>query len=241
MKLFYFLGISLISSSLLAEVPDAKSILAAAEVIRNPKVSYVGKIKITDQRPGTADDVRTYKVSSRDNSTAIVDYLTPVTDAGTRVLMVNDDMWVALPKASKPIRVAPKNKVVGNAAYGDIATISYVEGYDPTFKEEKKIENKDVYVLDLKAKDGKNVTYDRIEYWVEKATSRPVKAFYMTSAGKVLREGVFTGYRKVLGMERPLVLVLTNHLDQKLTTKIELVDAEQKSLPQSLFQKSALK
>ena len=237
MKIIFFL---LFTSQSYAAL-DPNSLLRDAEKIRNPKVSYLGKIKITDERPDAPADVRTYKVSSKANGTSLVEYLTPPNDAGTKVLMVEDDMWVVLPNAAKPMRVAPKNKVVGNAAYGDIATISYEENYVPSIKGGGEFEGKKVHILDLKAKEGKAVTYDRIEYWLEQSTSRPVKALYMTSSGKILREGIFTGYRQVLGVERPMILILKNQLDQKLTTKIEFVSAEQKKFADSLFEKSSLK
>jgi outer membrane lipoprotein-sorting protein len=219
---------------------DATVLLRAAEHIRNPQVSYEAVIKITDQKNGK-DDVRTYRVKSKDQTTSLIEYLTPVSDSGTKVLVVGNDMWVAMEKVANPIRIAPKQKLVGNAAYGDITSINYEDSYDASFKSEDTVDGKASYILALTAKPGKSVSYERIDYWIEKVSKRPLKATYMTSSGKVMREGFFTGYKEVLGVERPLVLILKDILDRNLTTKIEFVEAKEKKFPNGIFQKSSLK
>ncbi|MCX6127103.1 MAG: outer membrane lipoprotein-sorting protein, partial [Proteobacteria bacterium] len=138
-------------SAFAADLLDARQILAEAEAIRNPKVSYEGTIKVTDERLGKIDE-RIFRVRSKNPATTIVEYLSPASEVGIKVLMLGDDMWVSMPRAAKPMRLAPRQKLVGNAAYGDVASISYADAYDAKLKGEEIIDGRSVYVLTLTAK-----------------------------------------------------------------------------------------
>lgn len=214
-------------------------LLEQAEAIRNPTENYTVDVQLVDKNKGV-EETRTYECSVKGPERALVKYLTPAVEKGTKVLMVAGDMWVFIPSSAKPIRISPKQKLAGNAAYGDVTRLSFLGNYKPTILREDIYQGKAVIVLDLAAIDGKPVTYDKIEYWIEKITKKPIRAYYQTVAGKTLREGYFEKYENIFGVQRPTAMRLIDHIIQDHVTVMTFANAKMKDLPEELFEKQNL-
>jgi hypothetical protein len=222
-----------------ANTPDADKVLQEAEFIRNPQVDYEVSVGLMDVKKGKKE-IRTYQTQVKGRDKALVRFLTPVSDQGTKVLMVVDEMWVYLPSAAKPVRVSPRQKLTGNAAYGDVARLNFTGNYKASFKRTDKMKGSSAHVLDLVAIEGKPVTYDRIEYWVDAKTSKPLKALYGTASGKVLREGYFEKFANVLGVNRPTVFRLVDHMEPQHETYLLFKNTKKVSLPDIAFERQNL-
>ena len=223
-----------------ATQPDAAKILADAEHIRSPSEDYVVNVRLVDRKKGK-EEVRTYETSLKGRDKALVKFLTPTSEAGTQVLMVGTDMWVKVPTSAKAIRISAKQKLTGNAAYGDVARLSFVGNYSVRIAGSEKFEGKtDAWILELTSIEGQPVTYDRVDYWVDKKTSRPLRAIYKTTSGKTLREGTFGGFRDVLGVMRPTEFVLVNSMQSDHATTLTFDSAVRKPLPDLLFERQNL-
>jgi len=106
------------------------------------------------------------------------------------VLMKDRNMWFIRSGLQKPVSISPRQKLLGDAANGDIASTNYVEDYEPTLLREEQVGAESCYVFDLKAKN-KQVTYDRIKYWVSKERLVGVKAEFFTLSGKLFKSADF--------------------------------------------------
>jgi hypothetical protein len=106
------------------------------------------------------------------------------------VLMKDRNMWFIRSGLQKPVSISPRQKLLGDAANGDIASTNYVEDYEPTLLREEPVAAEACYVFDLKAKN-KQVTYDRIKYWVSKERMVGVKAEFFTLSGKLFKTAEF--------------------------------------------------
>ena len=109
--------------------------------------------------------------------------LEPPKYKGNKLLMLKTNMWFYKPGLSKPIPISQRQKLMGNAAYGDIASTNYAEDYEAKPLADEKVGDEDCYVFDLKSKNDKT-TYDQIKYWVSKKRLVGVKAEYFTVSGK---------------------------------------------------------
>lgn len=214
---------------------SAEKILRAAENVRNPAENYKVGVILKEN-----DDVRTYGTFVKTRSKTLVQFLTPIADRGTQVLMVDNQMWIYMPKVANPVRISPRQRLSGNAVYGDIARLDFVENYSPTLNRVDLAEKQKVYVLDLKAIEGKAVTYDHIEYWIFADSYRPYKALFKTSSGKVLREAYYKEFRNVFGLPRPTKVLFVDYLDQKHVTVLLLRNYKRHSLPDLAFDKMNL-
>lgn len=109
--------------------------------------------------------------------------LSPPEAAGIRLLMLNGEMWLEKPDLSRAIPITPKQKLMSNAAYGDIAATNYAEDYTPVRLGVEKVNGRTCWVFDLAAK-RKNLLFDRIKYWVARDGLVGVKAEYYTPSGQ---------------------------------------------------------
>lgn len=132
--------------------------------------------------------------------------LSPPKSQGNRVLMINGNMWFHKPRLSKPVPISQRQKLLGQAAYGDIASTNYAEDYDATLLAEERVDDELCYVFDLQAKD-KKATYDQIKYWISKDRLVGVKAEYFTVSGKKFKSATMVYAHEVTIEEakRPFV------------------------------------
>jgi len=219
---------------------DADKLVAEAEKIRSPSGSYRTKVVVTDMLAGKPSDLRTYESYANGEEAGLVKFITPASDLGKKLLIRDDNMWIYIPTSANPIRISPRQKLTGNAAYGDIASISYVRNYEARFIRKDKFNDAAAYVLDLMARPGKLVTYDKIEYWIDAQTHRPLQAHFMTKSGKILRACGYSDYAEIQGRQRPTKLTIVNHLDKGHQTTIAYSDFKEMKFPALMFKKESL-
>lgn len=235
-----FKALLIISSTLFAADPTADEILAKAENIRNPSEDYTCSVSLVDFKDAKPKEERTFESSIKGREKALVRYLTPVIEKDTRVLMVGQDMWVQTKGSAKAIRISANQKLTGNAAYGDVARLSFLGNYKATLNRKMNTEGKDVFVLDLESLPGRPVTYDKVEYWVDTKSYRPVRTIFKTFSNKVIREGSYDDYQDVFGVQRPTTFMLTNVLQKEHTTTLKFSNTKKAKLSDLLFEKQNL-
>ena len=218
---------------------DASVVLEKAEGIRNPSGDYSVDVELSDSKSSKTDH-RIYETFLKGRDKALVKFVQPASESGTRVLMTGSDMYVFVPTAAKPMRISANQKLTGNAAYGDVARLSFIGNYSAKHKTMEKVDGKDTYVLELTSIPDRPVTYDKIEYWVDVKSMRPVKAVYMTQSGKPIREGTFEDFGDVFGVQRPRTFVLKNLLKSDHVTRLNFKNPKQRSFPELMFEKQNL-
>ncbi len=129
-----------------------------------------------------------YQVKARGFDTLATTTL-PAKDKGNKVLMVNGNMWFYKPGLSKPVPIARRQKLMGTAAYGDIASTNYDEDYTAQQLPDETFQDINCYVFDLCARSSK-ATYDRIKYWISKKDLIGVRAEYYTVSGKKFKSAI---------------------------------------------------
>jgi hypothetical protein len=106
-------------------------------------------------------------------------------------MLFNDrTLWFVKPGLRKPVSISSRQKLQGMAANGDIASTNYARDYDGTLAGDETLGGQPVWRLDLKAR-GRNVTYDRIRYWVSKKGHLGVKAEFLTVGGDLFKSATF--------------------------------------------------
>jgi hypothetical protein len=113
---------------------------------------------------------------------------------------------------------------MGQASNGDLASTNYARDYDGTIVGSEKVDGQDTWKLDLKAK-SKNVTYDKIRYWVSKKERLGVKAEFLTVSGDVFKRATFEYKNKLenAGKSFPFVskMVITDALNKASVTTLD--------------------
>lgn len=142
---------------------------------------------------------KTYSVKTK-GSSALVETLQPAKNRGEKMLLQERAMWFFKPGLRKPVSISTRQKLSGQAANGDIAATRYSRDYDAQISGEDNLDSKPVLRLLLKAK-AKNVTYDQIWYWVDKASKTAVKAEFLTLDGQVLKTALFE-YANIIEVQK---------------------------------------
>ncbi len=136
--------------------------------------------------------------------------LEPPKYKGNKLLMLKTNMWFYKPGLSKPIPISQRQKLMGNAAYGDIASTNYAEDYEAMPLADETVDGEECYVFNLKSKNDKT-TYDQIKYWISKKRLVGVKAEYFTVSGKKfkLADMDYGNMVTIAGEKRPFISKIT--------------------------------
>jgi hypothetical protein len=139
---------------------------------------------------------------------------------GNKLLMLHGNMWFYKPGLSKPVPISRRQKLLGNAAYGDIAATNYANDYEATALADAYINGELCHVFDLKSKH-KKTTYNRIKYWISKNRSVGVKAEYFTVSGKMFKSATmeYENTVNINGEARPFISRIIIH-DELMTNDV---------------------
>ncbi|MEW6039457.1 MAG: outer membrane lipoprotein-sorting protein [Pseudomonadota bacterium] len=212
MRSGYFFLLSVVSLFLANEGQATQSvydILKKADESRGNVVGISWEVIIESIEADRAMDTVVYNIKARGFDISGLS-LEPPKYKGNKVLMTNNNMWFYKPGLSKPIPIAQRQKLMGNAAYGDIASTNYAEDYEPAVLPDETVDGEDCHVFDLKSKSDKT-TYDKIKYWVSKKRLVGIKADYYTVSGKKFKTAdmEFSNTVKVDGKTRPFISKIT--------------------------------
>ena len=96
------------------------------------------------------------------------------------------DMWFWKPGLSRPVSVSKRQRLSGDAAIGDIASTSYVDGYKVSGKEDGEVNGEPATVYTMEA-NSMGDTYAKIKYWVTKSGNLGKKAEFYAKSGNLVR------------------------------------------------------
>lgn len=197
-----------LAQSLAATMPPDERImrewLRRADIARGGFGSYAWTLRIHSEEPAGNTDT-TYAVAVRDGK-ALALTTEPKRYQGEKILINGRAMWYVKPGLRRPISVSPQQRLVGEAANGDIASVRYSRDYRPQFAGEERLDGRDCYKLELIAVDDK-VTYESILYYLDKQSLLGMRADFMTASGTVFKIARFE-YRNTIefeGRETPFV------------------------------------
>jgi hypothetical protein len=210
-------------------------------------------LKKSDEARGNADGIeweiamnsiesgreqqRTIRVSAR-SFNSLAEFLAPANVKGQKMLMVDRNMWFAKPGLSKAVPISPRQKLLGGAANGDIASTNYAGDYKISHTSEGMVNKEPCYLFDLTSID-KKATYDSIKYWISKERLVGVKAEFYTVSGKMFKTAAFE-YNNSISIEgeaRPFIsrMIITSAIIKEDVTTMSFRKVSFKKIPDSMF------
>ena len=171
-----------------AQMPASQNpALLEAEKSRGVFSSKTGVKWIVSVSSRTSAETKKAKfsvVSQEGNARA--DILEPA-DASDRCYVVNHTgMWFYKKSLSRPVSVSRRQRLSGDAAIGDIATNSLIDGYKIASQEKGTLNGKECDIFNLESSD-RTATYAKVKYWVTKGDHLGLQAEYYASSGTLLR------------------------------------------------------
>lgn len=231
------LGLTLTNPLQAAET--AESLLKSADRARGAAYKVGGLTWNADIE--TIEDGQSSKVNylirvKGDN--ALAEATAPARNKGEMMLFNDRMLWFFKPGLKKPVSISPRQKLMGQAANGDIASTHYARDYDGTLVGEDTVKGVKAWRLELKAK-AKNVTYDRIRYWVSQKDRVGIKAEFLTVGGDLFKTAEFEYKNSMTTSEGtyPFVsfMTITDALTPTNQTKFKYNNPKIQALPDTLF------
>ena len=183
--------ILLLTTTLRAE--DAASILARSDEFRNPLASFSIDVELTSY-DGAKSDMSKFRVYGKGSERSVVEFTAPATEKGKFLLMLRDGMWIYMPATSRPIRISPLQRLMGQASNGDVARTSFTVDYTP----KSASEDGNAWVIELEAKDP-SLSYKRVRLWIDRTTYEPSRADFYVASGKLLKRAHYRKFTNMAG------------------------------------------
>lgn len=191
-----------------AVADEVAAMLRRADAFRLPDASAQVDTLVQSYQDGRLDKERRYQVLIRPGGRALVLFRSPG-EAGQKVLMVGDDFWMLLPGSARPIRITPLQKLLGEAATGDIATMTWSGDYSGVIAGEAMLDGVPCLELELSALRP-SLSYQRIVLRVARRDGRPLQADLYAASQRKLKQARF---------------VLELRDGRQVVTRMTLVDA----------------
>ena len=237
-----FILLVLLYHSIVSAETSPQEILAHADHARG-NVSGIEWVIHMESIEGNRQNESDLIIKARGNN-SLAEFINPPKSKGQKILMIDRNMWFIRPGLKKPVPISPRQKLMGGAANGDIASTDYAGDYEAQSITEEIVNGDLCYVLDLKS-IKKNTTYDRIKYWVSKNKMVGVKADFFTISGKLFKSAVFEYGNSIRSGDysRPFIsrmvitdAVMNDHVTTMTYSKVILED-----VPDSTFNLNLLR
>jgi outer membrane lipoprotein-sorting protein len=218
----------------------AKSIVESADQVRLPAEGFQVDVAITSAQPGQEAEVRKYRVLSKGNENTVVMVTEPASERGQIILMKGRDLWVFLPDVSQPVRIPLSQRLTGEVANGDLARANFAGDYTPRLVRSETIDGESYHVLELTAID-RNVTYQRVMYWVNQKNYWPFKAEFYTLSNRLIKRARYANFQSMAGKMRPARMILEDALRAGEQSVLDYAGMKLRDLPDKVFTKDYLK
>ena len=228
---------------------DAQAVLAASDEVRNPPKPFSVTVNLLEYRNAKQTDANTLTVYSKADDKSgqyrtLLRFVAPERDAGKLMLKNGNDLWFYDPSSQASIRLSPQQRLLGQASNGDVVTVNLAKDYKAELLGEEDTadgekQTRRAYKLGLSAVSP-DVTYHRVEMWVDAATSRPIKARFYAESGHLLKTAYYRKYQPQLGRERPTEVVIIDGLDPSWVTVLRYSDYAWREVPDAWLQRDYL-
>jgi outer membrane lipoprotein-sorting protein len=223
-------------SSFAAETPA--QILARVDQYRSPLESFSVDVELTSIT-GSKSETSRFRVHGKGADRSVVEFTAPQSEKGKLLLMLRDAMWIYLPSASRPIRISPMQRLMGQASNGDVARTSFTVDYDAKSMSEEKWEGHDAFVVELGAKDP-SIAYNRVRLWIDKGSYEPLRADFYVVSGKLIKRALYRDYGVMAGRRELTTVEIEDLLRKGNRTIMKYANLTAQQNPDRMFTKDAL-
>jgi outer membrane lipoprotein-sorting protein len=228
---------------------DAQKILSASDAIRNPNRSFGLTTTLIEYHNGHQTDMNTLQIYAKAEAGSgqyrnLIRFVAPARDLNKLMLKNGNDLWFYDPSSQASVRISPRQRLLGQAANGDVVTVNLAADYHARLVDEEDIDDGDrvarhCYKLKLAAANS-TVTYDSIEMWIDTGNSRPVKAKFYAESGELLKTAYYRHFERQLEIERPMETVIIDGLDHQWVTIMRYSNYAWREVPDSWLQRDYL-
>lgn len=232
------------TSAMAGEYPDADVILQRVDQSQNAEQQVIESSMIIHSIRGSRQIKYKSWIIGKDKS--FTESLAPAREKGTKMLKMNQNLWIYNPRADRIIKIAGhmlRQSMAGSdLSYEDMMEKGkLVDDYHAKVIGEDKIRGREVWVLELKAKTP-DIAYQGIKIWIDKERFIGLKEELFASSGKILKRLEIKEVFKTSRGWYPRTILFKDVLKKGKGTefKVHHVDFDV-NIPKSKFSKAALR
>lgn len=230
-------------------IDEAATLLQRADEVRNPRQSYRVTSTLIEYRNGKEVSRNQLAVFTRYEASEqqfrnLIRFLQPRRDNGKLLLKDGADLWFYDPAGKASIRISAQQRLLGQAANGDVVTTDLLRDYSavivgPAALQDAEGQSRQTVQLDLTARHPA-VTYARMLLWLDPENGQSIKADLYAKSGSLLKTAWFRHYKTALGQLRPTETIIIDGLNPQLVTVIQSQDHQAMEVPAQWLQRQAL-
>lgn len=234
----------LIPTIIWAQEPTGREILERIDKNMAAKSTITtSKMVIHGARQTRTIEAKTWGI---EDQKAFTEYLSPAREKGTKMLKLEDQLWIYSPGADRTIQISGhmlRQSMMGSdLSYEDMMdNTKLLEDYDAGVIGSEIIEGRDCWIVELQATTAE-VNYQIRKVWVDKTRYIPLKEELYAKSGKLLKRMELFDITKINNRWYPKRIVFKDMLKKGDGTEFIIVNIEfDKEIPEYIFTKAALK
>jgi len=234
----------LFTASLVAAQPTGEEILDRIDENMSSDTRYI-KSKMVIHGPRTSRTIESESWSEGDER-AYTEYLAPAREKGTKMLKLEDKLWIFSPSTDRTIQISGhmlKQSVMGSdLSYEDMMDDpNLTNKYDAVVIGSETYNETDSWVVEMHAKT-EDVAYQMRKLWVDKQRYIPLKEELYAKSGKLLKKTELTDIKRIGSRWYPGKITFKDMLKKGAGTEF-IVDEIRFNveIPEHLLSKAALR
>lgn len=186
---------------------------------------------------------RTYAVGDKQ---AFTEYLTPAREQGTKMLKLENQLWIYSPSTDRVIQISGhmlRQSVMGSdLSYEDMMDDRKItEVYDAKLAGEEVIDGNMTWILELTARVPDVAYYSR-KMWVDASRYVPLKEELYARSGQLLKRTTLSEVSNIEGRWFPMKVVYKDMLKQGEGTEFRITSVKfNQQIPDHIFTKASLR
>ncbi len=245
-KSYFITMITLIAASIPVGVAaqDGKEILKKIDANLSSKNQITNSSMTIHGRRGSR--TITARSWTEGEKRSFTEYLSPASDAGTKMLKLEGQLWIYTPAADRTIQISGhllRQSVMGSdLSYEDMMDDRKLSDiYNVKIEKEDSLDGRAVYLLDLTATVN-DIAYYRQKMWVDKERYLPLKQEMYAKSGQLLKRAEMKEIKRVQNRWYPSVVIYKDMLKEGKGTEFRTIDIKfDQNIPDHIFSKASLR
>lgn len=243
MKIFSVLTLSFLLMTTLS-AQDGKAILNKVDDNMTSKTNITESNMVIYGKRGSR--TVTSKGYSEGNDKSFTEYLAPEREKGTKMLKLEDRLWIYSPSTDRTIQLSGhmlRQSVMGSdLSYEDMMEDrKLVEMYNVKVAGSETIDNRKTWILELDAK-VEDVAYVKRKIWVDQERYVPLKEELFAKSGQLLKKVVMSDITKIGNRWYPKKMNYKDMLKDGQGTDFVVINIQfNVEIPDYIFNLAALK
>ncbi|HOW30273.1 MAG TPA: outer membrane lipoprotein-sorting protein [Bacteroidales bacterium] len=231
-------------SSAYAQYPDGKEILKKIDQnLSSDNRIFTSKMIIHGRRTSRTIESKTWTAGEKKSFT---EYLFPAREQGTKMLKLDDQLWIYSPSTDRTIQIAGhmlRQSVMGSdLSYEDLMEDNrLLNHYNAVVTGAENVAGRPCWVVKLTAFDP-NMAYQGLKLWVDKERNIPLKEEMYAKSGTLLKRSELSNVENINGRWYPKKIVFKDMLKDGEGTEFIIGNIQfNAAIPEYVFSKANLK